>query len=637
MCRQSKVCRVCHPVTMNKKNNPEDRSGENVSPVIVCLSSSPTNQRVIREAAIDAENRKCPLIAVFISSKSDVSKRQVDIRRLETNMAYAENMGAEIVKLSGTNIALEIATFASDRHACKLYLGRSSSFFSAFQNTLNERIIHYSPDLDIVLIQNQSSLPLRDYRFSLSPASAFKDSLKCVMVFAFCVILCEVFRRMRFSEANIIMVFIFGTVVNSVITNSRVYGLISAAAGVILFNYLFTEPRYTLFVYETGYQSTFIIMFMVALITGTLAQRLKNIARTEAEAVHRTRVLLDANVRLNQAENRDNIITVTQMELTKLLDRPVYFVKSMTEEKDSRAVRYPIHGENGFYGAFDIIESEPPTDVFDKRMIVALLQECALALDNASNRAAKTEAELIARSEQVRANLLRTVSHDLKTPLTAIMGNAETLLENEDKLDYSIRHTLYRDISDDAGWLIDIIENILMISHIQDGRISLNRCAESMCDIAAEALTHVNRKISEHRLVMNLSDELCLVDVDARLITQVVINLVNNAVTHTPAGSIITVRVRPENGKVLTTVADNGPGVPREDRERIFEMFFSGGKNAAETGNDRGRSTGLGLSLCRSILALHDGALYLEAGDGPGAVFTFVLPETQVMTHENQK
>ena len=622
---------------MNQQINSDHPSDEVSSPVIVCLSSSPANQRVIREAAIDAENRHCPLIAVFVASKSDIAERQIDKSRLQANMDYAENLGAEIVKLNGDNIALEIAIFASDRHACKLYLGRSLTFSFGYRNTLNERIIHYAPDLDIVLIQNQRALPFRDYRFSVSPAGALWDIFKCVAVFALCIIVCEIFSRMHFSEANIIMVFIFGTVINSVITNSRVYGLVSAAAGVVLFNYLFTEPRYTLFVYETGYQSTFIIMFMVALITGTLAQRLKNIARTEAEAVRRTRVLLDANVRLNQAETHDDIIAATQTELTKLLDRKVSFVSTTEAPVNPGAVRYPIRGKNGFYGAFDIIDGDMPTEDFDKRMIVALLQECALALDNASNRAAKAEAELIARSEQIRANLLRTVSHDLKTPLTAIMGNADNLLENEDKLDDTLRQRLYRDIGDDARWLMDIIENILMISHIQDGRITLNCCAESMVDIAAEAIRHVNRKIDEHKLIMDLSDDLCLVYVDARLMTQVVINLVNNAVTHTQKGSRITLRVHSENGYVLTTVADNGPGVSPEERDHIFEMFYSGGKNAADAGNDYGRSTGLGLPLCRSILDLHGGALYLEAGDGPGAVFTFSLPETQVMIDENQK
>lgn len=167
-------------------------------------------------------------------------------------------------------------------------------------------------------------------------------------------------------------------------------------------------------------------------------------------------------------------------------------------------------------------------------MLLSILGEGALAIENRRNALEKEQAALQARNEELRANLLRTISHDLRTPLTSISGNASNLLSNGETLDTETRNKICTDIFDDAQWLIGLVENLLSITRIEDGRMNLQISPQLMDEMIEEALHHVNRKSCEHTITTQYGDEILLVNVDARLIMQVVVNLVDNAIKYTP-------------------------------------------------------------------------------------------------------
>lgn len=331
-----------------------------------------------------------------------------------------------------------------------------------------------------------------------------------------------VFQSLGLSEANIIMVYILGVLIVSITTKSRLFCLVSSMASVVVFNFLFTEPRYTLVAYDRDYFITFVIMFVSSLLTGTLAM-----------------------------------------------------------EKDKNAKE-------------------------------------------------KEEASTLAKNEQMRANLLRTISHDLRTPLTSISGNASNLLAKGDSFDEETKKQLYTDIYDDSMWLISVVENLLSVTRLENRNINLKLSAELIDEVIDEALQHIHKDYTEHNITTEIEDDILMGKMDAKLITQVIVNIVNNAIKYTQAGSEIIIRAWKEKGFIKVSISDNGPGIPDLEKEQIFEMFYSGKKEVA----DSRRSMGLGLALCKTIIIAHGGELTVTDNDPKGAIFTFSLPAEEIEIHE---
>ena len=282
------------------------------------------------------------------------------------------------------------------------------------------------------------------------------------------------------------------------------------------------------------------------------------------------------------------------------------------------------------YGVVGIHINGRPLDSFETSILLSILGECALALDNNRNAKEKELAAVLAKNEQLRANLLRAISHDLRTPLTSISGNASNLLSNYDKLDEETRVQVFTDIFDDSQWLISLVENLLSVTRIEEGRMNFNMSVQLMDEIIDEAMKHINRKAKEHCVTVSCKNELMLVRVDAKLIIQVIINLVDNAIKYTPEGSDICIMAGIKDDYVVVDVADNGQGIPDAIKSHVFEMFYTGGNKIA----DSHRSLGLGLYLCKSIIDAHGGEITLKDNRPSGCIFSFKIPLEEVKINE---
>lgn len=257
------------------------------------------------------------------------------------------------------------------------------------------------------------------------------------------------------------------------------------------------------------------------------------------------------------------------------------------------------------YGVVGIYIGDEPLDAFEKSILLSILGECALSLENEKNAREKEEAAILAKNEQLRANLLRAISHDLRTPLTSISGNASNLISNGNSFDEATKNQLYTDIYDDSMWLINLVENLLSVTRIEEGRLDLHITEDLVDDVITEALHHVNRKSVEHHITVRHKEDYLLAKMDAKLMVQVVINIVDNAIKYTPKGSNILIKTWKQGDKAVISIADDGDGIPDEMKARVFDMFFSGANKIA----DSRRSLGLGLSLCRSIVNAHGGKI----------------------------
>lgn len=239
------------------------------------------------------------------------------------------------------------------------------------------------------------------------------------------------------------------------------------------------------------------------------------------------------------------------------------------------------------------------------------------------------QASLVAERERLRANLLRSVSHDLRTPLTSIIGDADMLLDEQANLSDEARLRLADDIYRDATWLRGVVENLLAVTRLEDGNTEIHTEIELVDDVIEEAIRHVSRDVAHHSLTVTPAGELLLARLDPQLIVQVIVNLVNNAIDHTPDGSHIVISSWREGDYVAIGVTDDGPGIDDADKDQIFELFYTGSHRA-----DAGRSVGIGLSLCRSIVRAHGGTIRLWDVQPHGARFVFTLPAEEVAPHE---
>ena len=638
--------------------------------ILVCLSAAPSNARVIRMAVRMANAFRCACTAVFVRNPGAKAMPAADRERLKANMKLAEQLGARVEIVPGEDVAFQIAEYARLCGATKIVLGRSIAARGHLLNqpSITDRLIQHAPGIEIhILPDGEAQRRLQPRRLRL-PHVSVSDFAKTLVILALATALSLVFYEMGFSEANIIMAYILGVLLTAVVTSNRLCSSATSIASVFIFNYLFTEPRFTLEAYDTGYPVTFLIMLLAALMTGTLASQLKNHAQEAAQTAYRTRVLFDTNQQLSQAADGGDILALTAQQLIKLFKRDVVMYPVQAGEL-GEGVAYPARGAGGvdalmgerrvaqwvlrsnrqagattdtfaqakglylairinesIYGVAGIaMGSQTMTDA-EHGMLLAVLGECALAMENERNVREKEAAAMQARSEQLRADLLRAISHDLRTPLTAILGNASNLIANGRELGEQTRQQIYTDIHDDATWLINLVENLLFVTRIEDGRMKLRCSVEVMDEILQEALSHESCKGRNHSIVLRRSEELLFARIDARLIIQVVINLVDNAIKYTPPGSHIELFARRDGDFIRVSCADDGPGIAPGDREHLFEMFYSGKSRRA----DGRRSLGLGLGLCKSIVSAHGGTICAQDNHPRGTVFSFTVPAQEV-------
>ena len=648
--------------------------------ILVCLSSSPSNERIVRMAGKMAQAFCGSLTALYVQTPGDTVMNTADMSRLQANMRLAQQLGAEIVTTHGEDVPTQIAEYALLSDVTKIVIGRSGvqrpHFWS--EPTLTERLIALAPDVDIYVIPDVEAYKSYRRERLISIRPAFPTALELLLTVGILVAATIIgwgFLRLGFANANIIMVYLLGVLLTSTFTSGYTCGVLSAFLSVILFNYFLTEPRLSLAAYGSKYPITFAVMFASALLTCTLATKLKAHAQLSARDAYRTKLLFDMNRQLQKAETPDEVYQMTATQIQKLMQRDVLVYPaqgealldgivypadgssphSVTKEKQEQdVIRWvwqnrkragattetfakakrlylAIRIGQQVYGVIGIpMEKQTQPDAFTSSILFSILGECALALESLHNAEEKEKAAVLAKNEQLRANLLRSISHDLRTPLTSISGNADTLLHSYNMLDEQTRKQVFTDIYDDAQWLTGLVENLLSITKITDGNVKLHLSDQVVDDIVSEALRHIDRRSSEHHITVDCGDEPLLVRVDAGLIMQVLINLVNNAVKYTPPGSNIRITAIQQEKAAEICVSDDGPGISDERKERVFEMFFTGSNLIG----DSRRSLGLGLTLCQAIIHAHHNEMTLKDNLPHGCIFSFTLPLSEVNLNE---
>lgn len=646
--------------------------------ILVCLSSSPSNTRVIRTAARMADAFHGAFTALFVETPGTQELEDKNKTPLRENLRLAEQLGAQIATVYGDDIPGQIAEYAKASRISKIVIGRSARLRKWFTKTnFVDKLTSLAPTIDIYIIPDtQPSSPINNFKFAKPSNLSLGDMAKSITLLLTCTLIGLLFKHWNFSMANIITVYILGVQLNAIVTRGRIYSAVSSILSVLIFNYFFTEPRFSLQAIDPGYPVTFLVMLSAAIITGTLTKQVKEQARQSAQKAYRTEVLLETSRKLQQAKDKADILSETAQQMVKLLDRTVIFYSAQQDTlseplvfskegatadfqvylgADEHAVAEWVYKNNKRAGATTntlsaakclylavrggdtvlavaavVMDKEAPLEAFEKSLMIAMLGECGMVLEKERLNETQKQISIQIQQEQLRANLLRAISHDLRTPLTSISGNAGILMGNLQALSEEQKKSLYTDIYDDSMWLINLVENMLSITRIDNGTLNLNMQPELLDEVISEALLHINRNSVEYKIETILEDELLMAKMDSRLIIQVLINIVDNAIKYTPPGSHITISAKHENQMILVEISDDGPGISGEAKARLFDMFYT----ADKLRGDGRRGLGLGLYLCKAIINAHGGKIYVKDNVPHGTVFCFTLQAEEVNVHE---
>lgn len=556
--------------------------------ILACLSSSPSNAKIVRTAATMAKAFGGTFTALYVRTPDSNQMGKEDRRRLQQHIRMAEQEGADISTIYGNDIPQQIAEFARISGITKIVLGRSSIHRRHFWSgpSLTEKLTLTAPNLDIYIIPDASAengygsgrkLFTRPLLPSVRDLMITAGILSCITLIGF------FFLQLDFARYNIIMLYMLGVLFTALFTSGYTCGVLGSVASVTLYNFFMTEPYLTFHAYDPGYQVTFALMLTSAIITCTLTTRLKDHAKMSAQAAFRTKVLFDTNQLLQRAKSEEEILSQTASQLMKLLNRSL--------------IVYPE--QNGDLGSEQLfsVDGEVPCNIF--------------------SAPEERDAANWTFSNKKRSGAGTDSYPDAKGLYLALRTGG------------GVFGVIGIDLSEKP---LDAFENsvLLSITRIEDGRMNLQISPQLMDEMIEEALHHVNRKSCEHTITTQYGDEILLVNVDARLIMQVVVNLVDNAIKYTPVGSVIQISAYRKDHQVIVKVADNGPGIPDRAKAQVFEMFYTGQSRIA----DSHRSLGLGLPLCRAILTAHGGILTLRDNIPNGSVFSFALPQSEVNIHE---
>ena len=642
--------------------------------ILVCLSSAPSNPKIIQTAAAMAKAFNATFSALYVKTPASESMEAEDAERLLANIRFAETNGASIVTVCGNDISFQIAEYARLSGVTKIVIGRTVIGKRKFigKPTLIEKLISLAPNVDIHIIPDSDAV-IAKRKKKLFEKTHFVKTLKELTVstalLSFSTLLGYLFSSLGFTDANIITVYILGVLLIAIFTESKICWVLSSVASVLVFNFLFTEPRFSFLAYGSGYPVTFVIMLAVSLIIGGTTEKLKARERQATQTAYRTKILFDANQLIQKASDEAEIFRVTANQLEKLLNRNVIVFNEKAQKvhtskaectdadilspdcekiawqvtknnvkegkgtdicPESDYTFFPICKNGKNYGAIGIFVGEKPIDSFNESIVVSVIGECAIAIDGIINAKERERAAVLAKNEQLRANLLRSISHDLRTPLTSISGNASNLISNGNDIDDATKKQIYEDIYDDSLWLINLVENLLAVTRLEEGRMNIKMTTELVGDVITEALKHIYTKSEKQKITIIQPDDLLLAKMDARLIVQVLINLLDNAVKYTPSDSQITITAKRNGETVCISVADNGNGIEGEQKLRVFDMFYTGANKIV----DCRRSIGLGLSLCKAIINAHGGEITITDNIPHGAIFTFTLPVGKVEIYE---
>ena len=624
--------------------------------LMICIGPDVFAAKLVRTGRRLATSLKSPWSCVYVETPSAAAQDPRMRQHIQNVLRSAETNGAEIVSLQGTNIGEELINYARNNGITKIVIGKSVKPFwhDLFGRKLAEYVISQSGDIDVYVVTTPAALSTafnarRSFKFTRHAMMEYTWSMLTVVF----VTAAAYQLQKLFTNLDVVMIYLIGVMMTAAWLG-RWPSLLCSALSVAAFDFFFVDPKFTFAVSDLRYSLTFFVMFVTGFVISSLAGKLREQLALSRRREHETQIFYDLTRELTATRTRKEMSETVVRRISETIgadtciwypdDKGFLEVAFGTEGGDhfkeamvakwcyehSRpaglgtdtmpsATRYyiPIRGTNLTLGVVGIRPKEElflPDQTIVMETFVGLLGS---ALERSETAESAEKAKLLAEKERMRNILLSSVSHDLRSPLAAITGAADTLLQGNGlgngNLLKSIRH--------EAARLTKIVNNLLDITRIEGGQLKLNMHPYSPAEIIGSAVGACREALKDHKLHLEVPDNLPFVKMDGLLISQVIQNLLENAGHHTPPGTAVEVKADLYKGGLRVVVADNGPGIPAGQEKEIFNKF------ATFNYGDRPKGAGLGLSICQAIVMAHLGRIRAENGPRGGAQFIIELPQ----------
>jgi two-component system, OmpR family, sensor histidine kinase KdpD len=407
--------------------------------------------------------------------------------------------------------------------------------------------------------------------------------------------------------------------------------VVTAVGSILACDFLFVQPRMAFAWTDTRKSLTFLAMVVVAVVISGLSGRLRHQERAARRSAEGTKALYDLNVELAATEEPRELALSTSRRIEQLFGGEAVVLLGTAEGAARRfrgtaprgfALWLPVMGAHGTLAVIGVKTGFRIDEASEEGLLLAAFgRELSAAIERSELANAARRAVLEAETERMRSSLLSAVSHDLKTPLAGIVATGSTLREHEASLDPRASRALVSTMVRESERIAQLLKNLLAMSRLKSGKLELRRTPEAMEDIVAAALGRLDDVRGLREVEVDVPADLPWVDVEPALVEQVLLNLLENALRYTPAGTRIGVAAHAGDAVVNVQVYDSGPGIAEREREKVFQEFFRGSRS-----NKRDGGVGLGLPICRAVVRAHGGNIQIYERNGGGALVEFTLP-----------
>lgn len=638
--------------------------------ILVCISSSPLSIRLVRAAKRMANGLKAKWVVVNVETPMQARQSEKDKARVLRTLKLAQQLGAEIVELQGKNVSFEIMRFAQQNNVTKIIVGKPAVnrwIDRLFGSALDE-LIRQSGAIDVYVITGEKSESTEAEAPFMVTRSNPKQYAMALLIVATCTFLAKITEG-YFEFSTIVMSYMLGVVIVA-LKYGRGPSIMASFLSVAIFDFLFVPPHFTFAVSDAQYLLTFVVMLLVALIISTLMVEVKLQAERASQRERKTAALYSLSRELGTILDLYDIVKIGLKHVGEVFNVQVaIFLNEDDDSSSSKLVLYQTGQEKHSFNDADegvanwafknkkvaglgtdtlpssnalyipllgsahtigVLAIKPPSNnsiffIDQMHLLETFANQIAIACERA-NLAEENEKTLLkVKTEQLRSSLLSSVSHDLRTPLATITGAASSIMEGSKALSLTDCRILAGEIYNESVRLNSLVKNLLDMTRLQSGSLRVKKDWYPVEEIIGSAIATISDAYLEnkHKIITHLPEQLPLVPLDAVLIQQVLVNLLDNAFKYSPKNEPIDLIVTQENDEVKISICDRGPGISEKNKENIFHKFFQE-EQSIKTGI--GVGAGLGLAIASGIVEAHEGKIWVENRPGGGSIFNFTLP-----------